>query len=315
MTESNRRTFLKTTALAASASLLGGAKLFGSSRTPQIAITMDDPRVEDMPGMAATEMNARILEHLSDAKIRAALFVCGTRVDNDAGRKLLASWNDAGHVLGNHTYSHKFFPSKKLTLADFEADSARGEQVVTSYSRFRRMFRFPFFKEGDTVEKRDGMREWLKKNGYSQGRATIDASDWAIDARLVKRLKADATTDTKPYRDFYIQHIWDRAQYYDGLAQKVLGHSPKHTLLIHHSLLNAMFLGDLLAMLKKQGWELIDAEEAYRDPVYSREPNILPAGESLIWALAKETGRFEKELRYPGEDDTYENPIMDKLKL
>jgi hypothetical protein len=35
----------------------------------------------------------------------------------------------------------------------------------------------------------------------------------------------------------------------------------------------------------------------------------------LIWALAKETGKFEKELRYPGEDDTYENPKMDALKL
>jgi len=40
-------------------------------------------------------------------------------------------------------------------------------------------------------------------------------------------------------------------------------------------------------------------------------PDILPAGESLIWALAKETGKFEKELRYPGEDDVYESPKMD----
>ena len=43
--------------------------------------------------------------------------------------------------------------------------------------------------------------------------------------------------------------------------------------------------------------------------------NALPAGESLVWALAKETGRFESELRYPGEDDVYENPKMDALGL
>jgi hypothetical protein len=307
--------FLKTAALATSAGLLGGNTLFGSTRAPGIAITMDDPQVQDMPGMAAAELNARILGHLKDAKLKAALFVCGMRVDNDAGKKLLASWNDAGHILGNHTYSHKYFPSKRMTLADFEADSARGEQIVSPYPRFRKLFRFPFFKEGDTEEKRDGMRAWLKKNGYAQGRATIDASDWAIDARLVKRLGADAGADTKSYRDFYLQHIWERAQYYDKLAQDVLGHSPKHTLLVHHSLLNAMFLGDLLAMLKKRGWKITDAEDAYRDPVYAREPSILPAGESLMWALAKETGRFENQLRYPGEDDTYENPAMDKLRL
>ena len=31
--------------------------------------------------------------------------------------------------------------------------------------------------------------------------------------------------------------------------------------------------------------------------------------------LARQTGKFEKELRYPGEDDLYENPKMDALKL
>ena len=41
----------------------------------------------------------------------------------------------------------------------------------------------------------------------------------------------------------------------------------------------------------------------------------MPAGESLIWALAKETGRFESSLRYPGEDGGYEKPKMDALGL
>jgi len=78
---------------------------------------------------------------------------------------------------------------------------------------------------------------------------------------------------------------------------------------------NALFVDDLIAMFATRGWRPVDAEYAYRDPLYDRQPKILPAGESLIWALAKETGRFESELRYPGEDDVYENPKMDALKL
>jgi len=74
-------------------------------------------------------------------------------------------------------------------------------------------------------------------------------------------------------------------------------------------------LDDLIAMFLTRGWKPIDADRAFADPIYDRQPNILPAGESLIWALAKETGRFEKELRYPGEDNVYENPKMDTLKL
>jgi hypothetical protein len=42
---------------------------------------------------------------------------------------------------------------------------------------------------------------------------------------------------------------------------------------------------------------------------------IVPAGESLIWALAKESGRFQDRLRYPGEDGVYEEPKMNTLGL
>jgi hypothetical protein len=89
----------------------------------------------------------------------------------------------------------------------------------------------------------------------------------------------------------------------------------RHTALLHHNALNALFLDDLIAMLVERGWKPVNAEWAYADPIYDQQPNILPAGESLIWALAKQSGKFEKELRYPGEDDTYENPKMDALKL
>jgi hypothetical protein len=85
--------------------------------------------------------------------------------------------------------------------------------------------------------------------------------------------------------------------------------------LIHHSVLNALYLGDLLQALTDGGWKLIDASRAFDDPVFQREPKTIPAGESLVWALAKETGRFESRLRYPGEDDVYENPKMDALGL
>lgn len=265
--------------------------------------------------MNAAELNERILSHLRKAHVKAALFVCGMRVDNSDGRALLKAWNDAGHVIGNHSYSHLYLHSSKVTLQEFEDDITKGETVVCDLSRFQKLFRFPFFKEGNTVEKREGVRQFLRERGYRMGRATIDASDWAIDGRLMKRVAAEPKADLTPYRDFYLAHIWERAEFYDGLSVRVLGSRPRHTILLHHSLLNALFLGDLLQMFKTRGWKIIDAEDAYQDPVYARHPNILPAGESLIWALAKETGRFESELRYPGEDSEYEDPKMDALKL
>jgi peptidoglycan-N-acetylglucosamine deacetylase len=299
----------------AAAATLGGKNLFASSAKPQIAITMDDPQVKPAYGLSAVEVNRRILDALEKHKIKAGLFVCGMRVDSQDGKQLLSTWNDAGHMLGNHSYSHLFLHSQKVTLAAYCDDIAKGEAVISGYSQFQRRFRYPFFKEGDTAEKRDGVRKFLADRGYRHGRATIDASDWAIDDRLTKRVAKDSTADLAPYRKFYLDHLWERAQFYDDLAVKALGRRPAHTLLVHHRLLNALFLGDVLDMFQKRGWEPISAEKAYNDPIYQKQPNILPAGESLVWALAKETGKFEPVLRYPGEDDVYENPKMDASGL
>lgn len=311
----NRRDFLiLTAALGPMARVLSAAP-----KNPEIAFTFDDPKTDDSADLHWPEINSRILHTLEKRKLKAVLYVCGKRVDSAEGRRLLAEWDTAGHGIGNHTYSHRNFNASaganQITLSEFEANTLKNEPLIRDSSHFVRLFRFPFFKEGDTVEKRDGMRAFLQQHGYRSGRATIDASDWAICGRMEARIKVVPKADLTPYRDFYLQHIWERAQFYESLSQRVLGHSVRHTVVLHHNALNALFLDDLIAMFAERGWKSVDAEWAYADPIYEEQPNILPAGESLIWALAKQSGKFEKELRYPGEDDTYENPKMDALKL
>jgi len=316
----NRRQFLNYSV--ATTMLAAIPRAWGETPVPEIAFTFDDPTTTGGAGLTWPALNECILAALAGNNLKSILFVCGKRVDSDSGSQLIASWDRAGHLIGNHSYSHLNFNdtvdadgSKQVTLAEFEADALKNEPLIRNYHHYTRLFRYPFFKEGDTVEKRDGMRAFLQQHGYRIGRATIDASDWAIDARLQKRVEANPHADLTGYRDFFLQHIWERAQYYDGLSPRVLGRPVRHTVLLHHGALNAFFLGDLIGMFRKKGWKPVDADYAYRDKVYDEQPKILPAGESLIWALAKQSGKFENELRYPGEDDVYENPRMDALHL
>src|SRR5512143_3413294 len=128
----HRRSFIASLGTLAAAVSLGSKHLFASSK-PQIAITMDDPRVVPAYGWTAAEVNRRILDALDKHKIKAGLFVCGMRVDSPEGKQLLGSWNDAGHTLGNHSYSHLFLPSSKVTLQQYCEDIARGETVVAGF--------------------------------------------------------------------------------------------------------------------------------------------------------------------------------------
>jgi len=310
-----RREFLGTLGASAVAFTLPSAKAQQGSMSslPQLAITLDDFNLFDTPTMTAGDRNRKILDALKAENLKAALFVAGRYVDSEQKRAYLKEWNDSDHIIGNHSFSHLYYPD--TSFAEFSADLLRGEKIVKDFPRFKKLFRFPYLKEGDTAGKRDGMRAFLHEHEYHNGHVTIDASDWYVDGRLRQKLKQHPNIDLAPYRNFYLAHLWERSVYYDHLAQRVTRRRVKHTLLLHHNLLNGLFLGDALRMFKARGWQLIDADIAFADPIFASVPETLPAGESLIWALAKQTGRFDKALRYPGEDGIYEKPKMDKMNL
>jgi peptidoglycan/xylan/chitin deacetylase (PgdA/CDA1 family) len=276
-----------------------------------IAITMDD--LNWMPLPNATEINTRLLDAMRSHQARLALFVIGRNADNATGQVLIQPWKQAGHLIGNHTYSHRNYES--ITFEEFSADIMHADRVLASDLATPRLFRFPMLKEGNTAAKRDRMREFLATHHYRNGYVTIDTSDWYYDARLRERQSTDAGFDLYRFRQPYLDHLWDRAQFYDDLSTQVLGRSVPHTVLLHWNLLNSLFLADVLNMFHRRGWRIVSAEHAFRDPIFLRAPKTVPAGESLLWALAKETGKFEDVLRYPGEDDVYEKPKLDRLRL
>jgi peptidoglycan-N-acetylglucosamine deacetylase len=312
----NRREFARTLGIGAAAISIGSLRTSADTGRPQVAVTMDDfSWSQNTVRLNGEERNRAILETLKAHSIKAALFVVGRNIDNEEGKALLRKWDDAGHMIGNHSYSHRNYAAASMTAAAFGEDILHAETLLREFARFRKYFRFPMLKEGETAAKRDAMRAFLAQHGYRTGHVTIDNSDWCIDQRLTKKLSSDSAANVAPYRDFYLEHMWDRAQYYDLLARQTLGHPIRHTILMHFNLLNSLFLGDLLDMFRGKGWELIDAEAAFGDPVFAAKPNVVPAGESIVWSLAKATGKIDKQLRYPAEDAEYEIARMDKLGL
>jgi len=281
----------------------------------EVSFTIDDPGVQAAPSMTHQVVGEKILRAFEQHGVKSVLFVCGMRIDTAEGQRLLDLWESKSHVLASHTYSHQNLNSHRTELEAFSKDILKNEDLLKSRSSFKKIFRYPMLKEGNTPQKRDQVRALLKQRGYSLGQVSIDASDWYISDRLVTKWRKGEKVDLNAYRKYFLAHIWDRALYYNDLSKKVLGRDMKHNVLLHHNPLNALFLGDLIAMFKAKGWKIIDAEVALQDPAYALTPNIMPAGESLLWGLAKESGRFESLLRYPGEDGEYLKDEMDRLGL
>ena len=97
------------------------------------------------------------------------------------------------------------------------------------------------------------------------------------------------------------------------LALTLLKRHPAHVMLLHTNAINATCLQEIIKEFRTSGWKIISPMEAFKDTLYSSEPNFLPAGESIVWALAKDAGI--SGLRYPGEDEVYEKPVLDAAGL
>jgi peptidoglycan-N-acetylglucosamine deacetylase len=276
-----------------------------------VALTFDDG-FNAVKQPDARRWNEAMLRALADAKVTAMLLPAARAADDPEGFELVKAWGAAGHAVGNHSYSHLNFGSEKNSVQDFIADVEKGHALLSRSPGWKPFFRFPYLKEGATAERRDAMRGWLREHGYRTASVSIDASDWYYSDRFAKWRNAHPGGDVSAHRDAYLAHLWDRAQYYDALSRKVLGRSAKHVLLLHTNAINAAFLPDIIGMFEAKGWEIVAPLDAFADPLYSMETKTLPAGESVLWSLAKERG--VSNLRYPAEDGEYEKAIVDRLE-
>ncbi len=284
---------------------------------PKVSFTFDDGITQDLAAYPFEDWNEMILTALREAKVTSTFFVTGSNKLDEKGQYLLRSWSEQGHQIGNHTYSHPNFNDDKLTVSDFENQLLRTDKIIAKYPGYVKLFRFPYLKEGNNRAKIDGFRNILAQHDYRNGYVSIDASDWYINSELIKSIRKHGEQNAKldNYKAYYLQHILERAHYYEELSYKLTHRHVQHTLLLHHNLTSALFLGDLIQAFQENGWEVIDAEQAFQDDIYQSQPSTIPAGESIIWSLAKESGQYEDELRYPAEDSRYEIPKMKKLGI
>lgn len=253
-----------------------------------LTLTFDDgPNRVQTPLLSAEARNAAILKALGDAKVQAIVFANGIDGgDTVKGRAALAAWGRAGHGVGNHTYSHL----RLADLATFKADFLRCDAMILNLPGYTKLFHFPYLKEGATLNVRDGMRKALAEAGYRDAHVTIPTFDWLIDEHLRTRLKADPRTALEPYRTYYVEDVLDQADQARTLALRLTGREVAHAMLLHHCLLNALFLGDLIRALRANGWTLVSPQEAYADPIYQEAPRTLDTGTSLLRTLAAERG-------------------------
>ncbi|HYG01786.1 MAG TPA: polysaccharide deacetylase family protein [Chryseosolibacter sp.] len=269
----------------------------------EIAITFDDAPTPQSKIYDGNTRTSRIIEQLKTSNVdQVAFFVITKQIDDDGADRLRA-YTDAGHLIANHTHTHQWIHRQGCkNYLDGITEAHNRLDKMAGYTPF---FRYPFLDEGRTRPVRDSIRNHLGALGLKNGYVTIDNYDWYINT-LVNRAKADSlNVDYDKLRDFYIEHIWNSIQFYDAIARKTIGRSPKHVLLLHENDLAAMFINDLIDFIRKQNWKIISPTEAYTDPIADIIPDVLFNGQGRIGAIAFSKGVPAKELVQESEDEEW----------
>ena len=242
----------------------------------KLAITFDDlPQNGGLPpGVTRVEITKNTLAVLKKHHVPPVYgFINAKKLEGSAdGAEALKLWA-AAEPVGNHTYTHMDLEQNPPEA--FERDVEQNEPALEllAGSADWHWLRYPYLHEGDTVEKRRAVREYLKTHGYKIAQVTLDWEDYMWngayarcvgknDAKSIEWLRSSYLSTASAYLDL------GRAQ-----AKLIYGHDINHVLLMHLGAFSSTILPDALDLLKKKGFKLVTLEEAESDPAYQSDPD------------------------------------------
>jgi peptidoglycan/xylan/chitin deacetylase (PgdA/CDA1 family) len=270
----------------------------GGQTTPgarEVAVTVDDLPATHGDLAKMREITAKLLDSLRRHGAPAVAFVNEQRLfvrgETDARTELLRAWLDAGHELGNHTFSHILID--RHPLAAYQEDVVRGETVtrmlLAERGRKLRYFRHTQLRTGPTEQYRRGLSAFLAARGYTVAPVTFDNQEWVF-AGVYARAKERGDRETaRRVVEGYLRHMEETFDFYEKLSRDLLGYEVKQTLLIHANELNADHFDAVAEALKRRGYAFITLERALTDRAYRLPEAQSTRGLSWLhrWWLAK----------------------------
>lgn len=259
----------------------------------RIALSFDDAPRNRGAFFTPDQRTDRLIAGLRLGRVPQAVFFVNpgflSTPDGAGGEARIDRYVAAGHVVANHSWDHPHLSS--TSAADYLANIDRADAWLRPHAGFRPWFRFPFLDEGgrDKV-KRDAIRAGLAARGLRNGYVTAEASDWNMETLTVAAKKAGKPMDMDALRLLYVESHVQAADFADGLAIKTWDRSPVHVMLLHETDLAALYIADLVAALRADGWEIVSADEAYADPIGQIFPDTPFANGTLTESAAWEKG-------------------------
>jgi len=255
--------------------------LAGLCAAQKLAITMDDLPLNGLlpPGVTRSETTKNVLTILKKRHVPPVYgFINARKLEGNAdGAEALKLWA-AAEPVGNHTYAH--MDLEPNTVEAFEREIEENEPALELLARTGgrgdewHWFRYPYLREGDTVEKRRAIRAYLQAHGYRIAQVTLDWEDYMWNAAYARCVVKGDTKSIEWLRSSYLNTASEFLDLGRAQAKLIYGHEINYVLLMHLGAYSSTILPDALDLLKKKGFKLVTLEEAESDAAYEGDPDV-----------------------------------------
>jgi peptidoglycan-N-acetylglucosamine deacetylase len=274
------------------------------SAAQKVAITFDDlPLNGDLPpGVTRVQIARDTLAVLKARHAPVAYgFINAKKLEgNPDAAEALKLWA-AAEPFGNHTYGHMDLNANPAEA--FEGEIEENEpalELLAGKDGNWHWLRYPFLREGESVEKRRAVRAYLQAHGYRLAQVTLDWEDYLWNSAYARCV---AKNDAQSLAWLKSSYLSIESSYLDlgrDLAQLVYGHDINHVLLLHLGAFSSAILPDALDLMQKKGFAFVTLEEAEGDPVYEGDPDVGSKYGGTLLELWMEA----KKIKFP--------PVMEK---
>jgi peptidoglycan/xylan/chitin deacetylase (PgdA/CDA1 family) len=253
--------------------------LCGACAAQKLAITFDDLPLNGAlpPGVTRAETTKNVLAILKKRHVPPVYgFINAKKLEGNAdGAEALKLWA-AAEPMGNHTYSHMDLEQNPAEAyeREIEENEPALELLKGDAGDDWHWFRYPYLREGDTVEKRRAVRAYLKAHGYRIAQVTLDWEDYLWNFAYVRCAAKNDTKSIEWLRSSYLNTASEFIDLGRAQAKLIYGHEINYVLLMHLGAFSSTIFSDALDLLRKKGLKLVTLEDAESDAAYDGDPDM-----------------------------------------
>jgi peptidoglycan-N-acetylglucosamine deacetylase len=278
---------------------------FNLNAAMKVALTVDDLPAsgKDVKGYDRLKIVDDFTSALKKNKVKGVYgFLNGVQAVHQEKRlKVLKHWKKSGHYIGNHTFSHKGLT--KSTIEEYKQEIERNESLLIDYAdsiKELKVFRYTYLEEGETSEKRYGIRSYLSRRNYRIAQVSLDSSDWYWLESFSKCASKNDIEGMEKLKKSFLDYSKLNIKYSDDLAKLIWGKSIPHILLMHINAFTTYVLNDYLALLKKEGVSFVDSKKHIFDKFYDEDTTFIHEHGKTYVQQALETRKLVfKNLKQP----------------